>query len=454
MDSCTTDRYERVNSKLPIQLCIDCSKDSNHLLPVQCFASAIMAINWSEEAFSISYLAEQREFPQLIKIARTSNRYQHGSPSTTANFSHGDVFKLHGLRIFKKVVITGAAPPSSDSELVANDYGYLSPPGNTSIYRQYSVPVSFSTPLQILPFRDLKHVYRTAGDLVAEKSRPSSVIVNQQIYLPEKNCVIKKGDILAISSVDKRCTSSGVVDFLICKHNDKTIGLPMSCVGDFTAHCEETIYSLSNLLATHIDFPQKAKFLNRASSQGREETLARDGQHHIVRETEYILENVVKQQYLICTKCAENEDLQTTKLYFVPSNSRAAQHLRVHLPLFHDLKTYRQIMSSGYCANLSMKNVIDCTPIEPIGDSHVVIRNLSDVYDITAPELPPRKEIMCQGQFIVYPNFRMPACLMSQTIGEIFVRVSTSTIRKMLGKFVYRNFVPGSFLRNVFSPLI
>lgn len=358
-----------------------------------------MAINWSEETFSIPHLAEQVEFPQLIKIARTSNGY-HSGPADGI-FTRGDVFKLHGLRIYKKVVVTGAGPPSSDCELVANDYGYLSPPGNTQIYRQYSVPVSFSTPLQILPFRDLKHVYPTAGDLVAEKSRPNSVIVNRQIFLPEKNCVIKKGDILAISSVDKRCTSSGVVDFLICKHNDKTIGLPMSCAGDFTAHCDESIHTLSNLVAMHIDFPQKVKFLNGVTRKN-DETLVRDGKHHIVHEEEYILENVVKQQYLICTKCDDNASLHQTKLFFIPTNSPAAQQLRVHLPLFHDLKTYRQITSSGYCTNLSMKNIVDCTPIEPIGYPRVVVRNLGDVYDISAPELPPRKEILSQGQYLLY----------------------------------------------------
>lgn len=391
-----------------------------------------MDFNWSEERFSVLNLVDNVDFPQLLKLSKSpetnsgnASHHRHGnkflnsqktelinltknekSPYSeserTQNVDHllkeGDVLKLHGVRTFKKVIVTGAgalAVPQTSSEQVATEYGYLSPPGNTSIYKQFSLPVSFSVPLSILPFRDTKHVYKTAGDLVEERPRPSAVYVNTLISLPEKNTVIKEGDVLAITSVDKRCTSAGVVDFLICKHNDKTVGLPRSCVGNFTAKPDETLFTLSDLVARHMDIglPQKICF-HSADNCSQVQTLKRKGEHYIVPGAEYIAESIVKQQYLICTKCEENNNsLPHTKVYYIPVNCPAmTQQWKVRLPLFHDMKSYSHALNSKYCPNLSIRDIVDATAIEHVGKQDITVMKLSDVYDITSPQLPPRKD--------------------------------------------------------------
>lgn len=373
-----------------------------------------MELNWSEETFSVPHLIENIEFPQLLKLANdlisvpNSNIIKAGSTSEIPQLKHtsrskslareGDILKLHGVRTFKKIIATGAGS-STSCEQVAHEYGYLSPPGSTSIYRQFKLPINFSTPMQILPFRDQRHVYPTAGDLVKERPRPTAVVVNKAISIPEKHCFIQEGDVLAITSVDKRCTNAGVVDFLICKHNDKTIGLPMSCVGNFTVLIDETLFTLNDLVSKHIDIglPQKVVFhaVTKDSTQPDHatKTLQRGGEHHVIPGEEYVIENIIKEQYLVCTKCDEKESLGNNKVYFIPTNSATARQMKVRLPLFHDLKSYKQTLNGRYCPNLSMREIIDGTPIEVVDEPAVTMRKLSEVYDFSGPLLPPRKEL-------------------------------------------------------------
>ena len=375
----------------------------------------IMDLRWSEETFSIPRLIENVEFPQIIKLTTTENStpppllistatstsddptaINNNYPPGSTLLKDGDVFKLHGIRTFKRVIVTGAGAPAQDScEQVATEYGYLSPPGSTSIYKQFSVPASYSMPLQILPFRGSTHIYPTAGDLVKEQPRPSAVTVNKTISIPEKHCIIKEGDILAITSVDKRCTSTGVVDFLICKHNDKTIGLPMSCVGNFTAVQDETLFTLTDLVSKHVDigFPQKIRFQSLPDTDIRSNysTLTRGGDHHIVSGAEYVAENIIKQQYLICTQCIDNNNgLSNTTVFYIPSGCSLMKTMKVRLPLFLDTKTCQQVLNNRYCPNLSMRELLDAGPIELVGQSQVTVRKLSEVYE--SPQLPPRKD--------------------------------------------------------------
>lgn len=371
--------------------------------------STTMELNWSEETFSVPHLIENIEFPQLLKLANDlistptstggDSQLNVNVPRGKALAKEGDILKLHGMRTFKKVIATGAGSTTS-CEQVANEYGFLSPPGSTSIYKQFKLPVNYSMPLRILPFRAEKHVYVTAGDLVKERPRPTAVVVNNSISIPEKHCVIKEGDVLAITSVDKRCTSSGVVDFLICKHNDKTIGLPMSCVGNFTVLTDETLFTLNDLVSKHIDIglPQKVTFHTMTSDNTQPEhcskTLHRGGEHHIIPEEQYVVENIIKEQYLICTKCEEKLDsLGDNKVYYIPTNCAAVRSMKVRLPLFHDLKSYQQSLNARYCTNLRMREVADGTPIETVGEPSVTVRKLSEVYDLGSPLLPPRKEL-------------------------------------------------------------
>lgn len=379
-----------------------------------------MAINWSEDTFSAAHLSENVEFPQLIRIAAPSlgsgidKGYVHGavinggcsSSADNAHISYGDVLKLHGVKKFKRVLATRVTDISA-KELVAHEYGYLSAPGDTSICKQFSIPSNFSVPLQIVPYRDRDFVYHTVGDLVKETPRPKSVIVNKRIVLQEKNCTIKEGDIISILSIDKRCTNLGVVDFLICKHNDKTVGLPMSCVGEFTAHTEETLYLLSDIIRKEIDLPQKVIFIKKDSTPSiSTTTLLRGGEHFIIPGQPYILQNVVKRQYLICTKydqsytgvtgCVHRGLSSSGHVIFIPTDSAFARKLLVHLPLFHDLREYRKIVTSHGCANFSVRNIIDCTPIELAFDSKVVAKELAVACDIQTPTLPPRKDISDQ----------------------------------------------------------
>ena len=372
-----------------------------------------MELSWSEETFSVPHLIENIEFPQLLKLANdlitVTNSKTGVTPGELSNFNNtprgkalardGDILKLHGVRTFKKIIATGAGS-STPCEQVAHEYGFLSPPGSTSIYRQFKLPINFNTPMQILPFRDQRHVYPTAGDLVKERPRPAAVVVNKAISIPEKHCFIKEGDVLAITSVDKRCTNAGVVDFLICKHNDKTIGLPMSCVGNFTVLVDETLFTLNDLVSKHIDIglPQKVVFheVTKDSTQPEHatKTLQRGGEHHIIPGEEYIIENIIKEQYLICTKCEENlESLGHNKVYFIPTNSATARQMRVKLPLFHDLKSYQKTLNGRYCTNLSMREILDGTPIEVVSEPGVTVRKLAEVYDFSGPLLPPRKEL-------------------------------------------------------------
>lgn len=379
-----------------------------------------MNLNWSEGNFSLSHVIEKTvQFPQLLRVELASgepltkrgpvlgvssllNTQQpvnnNGNLPLHISLKDGDVLKLHGILTFKKVIVTGAGSSAQTSaEQVANEYGYLSPPGSTTIHRQFSLPVGLSLPLQILPYRGIKHVYSTAGDLIQEQTRPSAVTVNKTISLPEKNCVIKEGDILAILSVDKRCTSTGVVDFLICKHNDKTIGLPTSCVGNFTAVQDESLFTLDDLANKHIDIglPQKICFQPRTpNTTGKSQTLVRGGEHHIVPGNEYVAENIIKQQYLICTKCGNSNTVSDVKVYFIPTNCPSARHIRVRLPLFYDLNSYKQTLSTSFCPNLSMRNILDATPIEYTGEPEVIVRKLSDVYNMDNPQLPPRTDIL------------------------------------------------------------
>lgn len=374
-----------------------------------------MDLHWSEEAFSVPHLLDNIEFPQLLQVLlpkaepQTSHikpNHQHvhlnglTGKSADSPLQDGDILKLHGVKTFKRVIMTGAGPASAQApaEHVTNQYGYLSPPGSTTIYKQFSVPVSYSVPFQINPFRDLDHVYVTAGDLVKEHPRPSAVVVNKTISLHEKHCVIKEGDVMAITSVDKRCTSTGVVDFLICKHNDKTIGLPMSCVGNFTALQDETLFTLDDLVSKHVNIglPQKISFhpASKPATRSQCETLARGGEHLIVPDTEYIAENIVKEQYLICTMCDAGADnsLSHTKVYYIPTSCSIARRMRVRLPVFHDINTCKQVLNTRYCPNLSMRVILDATPIGYIGELRIIIKKLSEVYIKDGPVLPPRKE--------------------------------------------------------------
>ncbi|XP_067936200.1 uncharacterized protein [Watersipora subatra] len=364
-----------------------------------------MDLQWSEETFSIPRLIDNVEFPQILQLVKVTHSSNPKNDINSAKhyshkksfLKHGDIIKLHGVRTFKRVILTGAGS-LTQTEHVATEYGYLSPPGSTSIYKQFSVPSNYSMPLQVLPFKGMDHIYETAGDLVAEHPRPNAVIVNKTISIPEKHCTISEGDVLAITSVDKRCTNTGVVDFLICKHNDKAIGLPMSCVGNFTALQDETLLTLSDLVSKHVDigFPQKIRFHELATLdniQTSRQTITRGGQHHLIPEEEYIAENIVKQQYLVCTRCVESMNgLSNVQVFYIPATCSLMRDMKVRLPLFADTQSREQVLNGRYCPNLSMKDILDVLPIELVGQSDVTAWKLSEVF-YESPQLPPRKGV-------------------------------------------------------------
>jgi len=350
-------------------------------------------LTWSHDTFSLPHLIEHVEFPQLLKLV--DNFKRNCKPDSTL-FPQGEIVKLHGVKTLKKAVLIdkGSSPHSSSScEQVADEYGPITRQVAPCSVRKLMVPIGYSRTLQILPYRHPEYQYETAGDLVKEKPRPSAVIVGKKICLHEKHCVIQAGDVLAITSVDKRCTNNGVVDFLICKHNDKTIGLPMSCVGKFTVHREETLYNLKDFVSRRIELPQKIQFCDSLPPNPTQcKTIARGGERMIVPDREYIVESIQTHQYLVCTLCNSQSSVSAAKVFFIPVTHPAAKQLKVRLPLFHDIRSYQQTLNERFCTNLSMKNVLDPSPIEFSGYQDILVNKLGEVYDFGGPELPPRSQ--------------------------------------------------------------
>lgn len=351
-------------------------------------------VRWSEELHDLDRLAGRSEFPLLVRLA---DDVANSLGATVLRV--GDVLKLHGVKTFKKMLLTAASGDSGGrSTTVGGGAG-----GGADLL---AMPLGYSARVRVLPMRSADHVYPTVGDLIKETPRPRAVVAHKRIVLPEKGYAIGAGDVLSVNCVDKRCTSAGVVDYLQCRHQEKTVGLPASCVGNFTALADETQYTVREL-ADAFELPLRLKFLPTGGDpgggggrSGPEEERADAPRSPYARscaelaESEYVASGLQRRQYAVCTDSRSTTVAKTDWLYFVPvdcpRDGSAPAPVRVRLPLFHDLASYNAALGR-FCANLSMKHVVDCAPVEKAATRDAYRCTLADGYDLIAPTLPRRK---------------------------------------------------------------